>query len=1353
MFALLILINTNLILNESTSSALPSKGTNSVNKSSLFAGTRGDHSWTCNGPYGGCLHAITADSSFIYAGLSLNGVYRRTLGQVGSWEPRRNGIEYFTVLSVLSTAPDTIFAGLQRGGLHRTTNGGITWIKNSFIPDSASVNVVFQYGNDTLFIGTEHSGLYRSTTGGNSWYSIGGVFGDTANSRTFTRDSANLYLGTDKGIFVSNNMGNTWNSLFPGEYINKLGWYYGFLYVGTTTSGLLYRDPSNTWRNTSLFDVNITDFSIMEDSLYVTTWGDGIFSGGIGNPTFNPKNTGLTNKTITSIEIVNGIIYAGTYGGFFYSQDNGNNWYEDNQGLNANIIWDIELNPINQQSVYAVSFGGIYKSINNGNSWNKYGETPDTSLFQSIGINQQDSSNIIIGSSSGIYRTEDNGTSWDSTYIGKRLVSEIEIDPLNPNRVYAAAEDVFLISSDNGETWDVADSGKYYNDVEICYSAPETLYIATNKGMFKSNNYGGNLYLISGLPYDSVARVSIDGNNPSIIYAGLKSSPTSYLYRSLDGGQNWEATSFINGPITGIKTSRSFALHAFVSSMPDEIFLTLDGADNWIDVGPFGDGNPLCLDFSPSNHTVYLGNLSGVHAFTDTTVSFLDISAPASFSPDGDSIDDDIKFDITAVDSNQIYSLNGTIYRDTLLVKSSKELSPVDSIIWDGFNDSGILEGDGTYRTEILLIDGFLNLDTVSSFFTLEKETMLSGTSGATSNPQGRNVAVDDSGKIHIVYTTFNPEEVFYVSSEDGTNWSEAVDLSNSKNEKSSNPCIAINHDNTIFVFWEEEYADSHEIVYQRLENGNWLEDPAILSRSSGELKNPNIVVSPDNNLHLVWEEVEYSEILYQRYNNPSKTWDSPINISATSGVSQDPFVIFHNGLYVFFSDNTDDPENFDITCRYYNGLNWLEEPLNSSTPGNSFSPFAIKDAFNQIHLFWSDSTPGNYDIYYKSLKPNSAWSNDTNLTQTSQHSNPPSVSIDELQNVYLFWEEGGEIYRKVRDHQSGWHIRQNISNTLTVKSAHPSSSLDCDLVWTEGNYSPYRIKYLKEKIADDTPPVFSIIAPDTCFIGDSLVIEFSVDDILDGLPEMWIRDSTGDSIQFLVTEEQLPHYSGSTLIVGLEEGIGTLSISGTDLFNNTTDTTITIRITSKEFTIMSPDTCFIGDSLVIEFSLNVSLIGLPFLRIIDNTGDSIQFSVTEEQSSHYTGTAFIVGLEEGTGTLHFSGKDLLNNTTDTTTTIRIASKGNLMPEDSCFAFPNPTRSEYIKFMFYVNKTANVTIEIFTLSGRKIKTFIDAEYEGGRIYEESMSVSDMGSDIFIFRVTATTGSEKGVVTKKFGVLR
>ena len=264
MFSLLILIN--FISHESISNSFSIREINPVDESQ-YIGVRGDHSWTSNGPYGGVIHDITSDSNFIYAGLFSNGVYRHQLGQVGAWEPRRNDIQYFTILSLLSTAPNKVFAGLERGGLFYTPNGGINWIQNSFIPDTASVNVIFQYSNDTLFIGTERSGIYRSLNGGFGWNRIGGIFGDTANSSTFTRDSVNLYLGTNNGIFISSDLGNTWNSLFPGDYINKLGWYYGFLYAGTKTKGLFFRDTLNIWNNTALWEENIADFSIMGESL------------------------------------------------------------------------------------------------------------------------------------------------------------------------------------------------------------------------------------------------------------------------------------------------------------------------------------------------------------------------------------------------------------------------------------------------------------------------------------------------------------------------------------------------------------------------------------------------------------------------------------------------------------------------------------------------------------------------------------------------------------------------------------------------------------------------------------------------------------------------------------------------------------------------------------------------------------------------------------------------------------------------------------------------------------------------------------------------------------------------------
>jgi len=1227
--------------------------------------TRGDHIWTANGPYGGYINDIACDSNYVYIAPLMNGVYRY---ESGGWTPRRAGIEYATVLSILGFGRDTIFAGIDRGGLWQTIDGGLNWVQNNTIPDTISVNTITRYSTNTLFAGTEYRGIFRSLNGGLIWSKVGGLLGDTVNTKTFARDTLNLYLGTSgNGIYISGDLGNIWNTLpSPDNFVNKLGFYTRglarFLYAGCD-NGLYYR-LLGVWHATNLF-TEIADFVLKGESLFVATAWGGVFVGRLGDSLFFPRNNGLIYNFLNSIEITGDTLLAGAWGGFFYSADNGQNWHERNDNLNTSVIFDIEVNPQNRHSIYSISFGGLYKSSDNGDSWQRWGAIPDLLFLTTLAINPQDTNIIFIGSYFGIHRSLNGGMSWQFLPIGARIVTDIEIDRTNPSRLYATTDSFFFKSINNGDNWIPSDTGLYYNDVVICSQATETLYVATYQGVYKSINFGEDFFpMNTGLPGDPINKVNMDGLFPWFVYAGLKSIQIGLpsIYRSTDGGFNWSPTGFPENSVMGLKTLKDVPFYLLASSAESKVHISLDGGNSWLNISPNLPGNlSFSLGINPELHTAFLGNLSGVYSYTDTTKPIISVSAPDSFSPDGDSIEDRIKFNITASDSHGIFYWRISIHRDTIVCLDFEGFGILDSVFWwNGFNSAGILQRNGIYECRVRAIDGFFNIDSTIKVFRLNKKPLVSGVNWATSFPQGRKVAFDNTGRIHVVYTTFRLEEVFYTNSTDGINWTEPIDLSNTRNSFSTNPCIVIDANNTIYVFWEEQVADSHDIVYRQYIMGNWQTIRKVTQTPDPSM-NPSITVTLNNDLHLVWQEASpNNDVFYRRYNAFNGQWDPQFNVSQTLGISRDPFIIAENGLYVFFSDNTS-PPNFEIRYRHWDGSVWRPESSLTSTSSNSYLSSAISDSFGQIHLFWVDSTPGNFDIYYKKFTPGLGWSQDTNLTQTIAKSHYPTASVDSLNNIYVFWYESGDIYRKIKDHQLGWLDSFNISNTL-AGSRFPSSSIGCNLVWTEGDFAPYSIIHHKEIISspDSIPPRFTISAPDTCYIADTLLIHFAANETLDTL---------------------------------------------------------------------------------------------PYVTLKDTLGDTLQFTVFEDSNLYYAARVFVAELEKGRGGFTISGRDLAGNPADTTQTIWIGTKGRLLAKDFCFAFPNPTKKDYIKFTFLLNQNAHLKIEIFTLSGRKIHTFIDSDYMGGKIYVQQMSVKNLGSDIYIFKATATVGNEKETVMKKFGVIR
>ncbi|HEC78988.1 MAG TPA: hypothetical protein ENI34_07605 [candidate division WOR-3 bacterium] len=1444
-----------------------------VQNSSPLIDIRGEHTWTTNGPYGGFILDVEALGNTVYIGLIANGVYR--LNNAGYWQPRRDSIRFFNIQCIAGIDPTHLLAGTERVGLWFTVDGGLTWQQNNTVPVNSTVRDIFRYTPDTLFLCTEVHGVYSSRDSGATWTHLNSLL-DSLYYTCFTRNPAGpaIYLGTEGyGIFKSINAGLTWNNYStPAADVEVLKYYIDsssleYLYAGCSDGLYIQHLPdTTTWDTISTASTHISDIARKGDTVFVATMGAGILVGLLGDTLFQQSNQGLPYLVVNSIEVAGDTILIGTSGGFFYSGDNGLHWYERNDSLNANASYDIKTNSLSFQSVYTVTLGGgLYKSSDNGESWFRYGVIPNIPYFSSMAVNPLDSANILIGSFLGVYRTTNSGASWQFSYLGYRVVSTIEFDPTNPVVAYAATSDQFYRSTDNGQSWIPVDSGLYYNDIATSVNLPGTIYIATDHGVFRSDDYGATIYQI-GLPDTAVVSVAIDGYYPNLIYAGLQwvNTGVSGVRRSSDGGFTWTPTGFPDLACYDIETLYDVPFFVNAVASDCQCFQSLDGGSSWFALGPIFNGNEAhSLTFNHALHSLFLGNYTGVYVYTDTTRPSVSITSVDSFTPDGDSINDEIVFYTSASDTHGILYWNAKILRDTVEFINMEGIGiPPDSIIWDGFDSTGVLLKDGIYQARLYVYDGFFNLDSATKVFTLHKEPMISGNEDATSFPAGRKIAVDYNGTIHAVYSTFSPGEIFYTTSVDGINWSEPLDLSNSRHEFSVNPLIVIDS-NIVYVFWEEEAADSHEIFWQRSADGNWFPSPRRLSRTEGPSVFPSAVATSDRDIHLVWAEKANGEIFYAHYDFSSGFWDSVINISGTVDESRDPFILNLNGIYVFFSDKTNQP-NFDIRYRRWDGSNWLAESTLTSTPGNSFSSMGVADQLGRIHFFWVDTTPGNYEIYYKQFIPNSGWSADTNISQTPYKSNHPTVSLDASGNVYLFWEDSIDIYRKVLDHQLGWLPAENISQS-SVKSLYPSSSFGGDLVWTEGDSTPYDIIYYKDLIPDTTDPAFVITAPETTYLNDTLHITFSVDEEIQGLPEAWLKSAVAESLAFTITFDSSYYYSGDVLVSGITPGSGVVLVRGNDLAGNSGYNERAIFIDSVDivppaFSITAPDTTYLTDTLRISFVVSEQLSGMPSAWLFDNMSDSLQFDTLQLDSAlHYSGRVFvdnsvlsagmgnirirgtdlhgnpgttdssiyihsillpdtippefayspetlyigdlsmilftssevldslpivwltdttgdslrldvtqdssqgslhffsavdtIIGLAIGEAQLDIFGSDTAGNSTDTSYTVWIDTKGNLLPRDSCFAFPNPTRKDYVKFMFYLNQNAFLKIDIFTLSGRKIYSIEEQYFEGGRLYETTMSVADLGSDIYIFRATARTDNEEAIVMKKFGVIK
>ena len=213
-------------------------------------------------------------------------------------------------------------------------------------------------------------------------------------------------------------------------------------------------------------------------------------------------------------------------------------------------ITDIEYDPQNPQIVYAAAAtGGVFKSVDGANSWQPIFDKQALLTIGDLAVDPVDPNTIYVGTGeangghnnfpgNGVYKSTDAGYSWqhiglDSTVsIGRILVS-----PTNQDSIFVAAVGSYFepnpqrgiyISSDGGQTWE------------------QSLFISDSTGAI-------DLVMDPNDPQFMVAAMWERVRRPVNVEDTHLYGKTSGIYRTFDGGENWQ---FI-GPVNGLPDASS----------------------------------------------------------------------------------------------------------------------------------------------------------------------------------------------------------------------------------------------------------------------------------------------------------------------------------------------------------------------------------------------------------------------------------------------------------------------------------------------------------------------------------------------------------------------------------------------------------------------------------------------------------------------------------------------------------------------------------------------------------------------------------------------------------------------------
>jgi photosystem II stability/assembly factor-like uncharacterized protein len=379
--------------------------------------------------------------------------------------------------------PGTYYFGAAGGGVWKTGDYGRTWQPTTDGQPIAAVGAlaVAPSNPDVLYVGTGHpevrydiiagTGLYRSADAGKSWQPaglagtkhIGDVHVDPRDANVVVVAAVGAVFGpsTERGIYRTTDGGRTWQrTLFVDEQTGAVD---------------IAQDPANP------------------DVLYASTW---------------TVRQWPWLSYFTPAEGAGSALWRSRDAGRTWSKIGGDGW---------------PSGAIGRIGIAAAHVGTA------------------TRLYATVTKS---------GAGAGFYRSDDDGAHWrkvsDAGWVTTWYVSRITVSPTNPDLVYTPGQSIHE-SRDGGRTWTVfrgAPGGDDFHDLWIDPTDPQRMFAVADQGAIVTTNGGATWSEWYNQPTGQFYYLATDDRFPYRIYSGQQDSGTARVTSRSDYGaisfRDWE---------------------------------------------------------------------------------------------------------------------------------------------------------------------------------------------------------------------------------------------------------------------------------------------------------------------------------------------------------------------------------------------------------------------------------------------------------------------------------------------------------------------------------------------------------------------------------------------------------------------------------------------------------------------------------------------------------------------------------------------------------------------------------------------------------------------------------------------
>lgn len=582
-------------------------------------------------------------------------------GQALSWEffgpdsTNQGWLARVNAIAVHPTDPNTLYIGVSKGGVWKSTNRGSTWtnLTDFLAAQYVGCLTIDPHDPNTIYLGTGEEyyagytlggvGIYRSTDGGNSWTLIGSsVFsGQRINEIVIDPTNRNKWIiSTDAGIYITTNGGGSFSRTLSGVASalrmhptnpNILWAALGAIWGSSANGVYVSTNGGSTWTRYSALPLGTSvgrielDVCRSNPNVLYVAFGQNTSSGARIHSVWKTTNGGSSWTQLTNAPTGSGqswydlvmrvdpndpnIAYLGEVE-MYRTTDGGSSWTKVNGSSLSTAHVDqhaLEFDPVDSSKIYIGCDGGLFYSENRGTTRMHLNSGRGTMEFYAFDVHPTSASRLVAG-------TQDNGTQVRSTSNTYSVTLSGDgfwtaYKRTDPNTVLGEVYYAMVYRSTNGgSSWSFVFNGS--GDPRSPWSAPlvndpnnpSTFYVgtvyvyrSTSNGISGSwNRISPDLTRGSG----SLSVIAIAPSNSNVIYTG---SDDGAVYVSTDGGSTW------NARYTGLPT-RSVGGIAVDPNNPGTVYVGLQG---------FGSGHVYKSTSYGSSWTNISGNLP------DTPVNFL----------------------------------------------------------------------------------------------------------------------------------------------------------------------------------------------------------------------------------------------------------------------------------------------------------------------------------------------------------------------------------------------------------------------------------------------------------------------------------------------------------------------------------------------------------------------------------------------------------------------------------------------------------------------------------------------------------------------------------------------------------